>query len=310
MPPGIEQETTLMQDTTETLTDTPTERLDSPAAREVRAQDGHSPRLYRRFGKAERLGHVGLGISFIGLASTGLPLLYSQERWASGLARAMGGFEAMGFLHRFFAVVMIGLFVWHLAHVFRRIVVDRDWGMLWGPDSMVPQPRDAREIYQNVRYFLGKGDPPRFEHFTYWEKFDYWAVFWGMAIIGGSGLILWFPEFFTRFLPPWSLNLASLIHGLEAVLAVGFIFTIHLFHNNLRADKFPMDTVMFTGYVTEDELRRERPDEYDRLKREGRLAELETQPAPDALKAGRVYGAVVNTLGVLLVALMLYALFT
>ena len=175
---------------------------------------------------------------------------------------------------------------------------------------MVPQPRDARDIYQNLRYFLGKGEPPRFDRFTYWEKFDYWAVFWGMAIIGGSGLILWFPEFFTRFLPGWTLNLAVLIHGLEAVLAVGFIFTIHLFHNNLRAEKFPMDTVMFTGYVTEEELRHERPDEYDRLKREGRLAELEMQPAPAAIKAGRVYAIVVNTLGVLLVVLMLYALFT
>ena len=299
-----------MQDTPDTSTAIQTEPLDPPAAIETAELANRNPRLYRRFGKAERIGHIGLGISFIGLAITGLPLLYSQERWAGGLAQAMGGFEAMGFLHRFFAVVMIALFVWHLARVFRRIAVGRDWGMLWGPNSMVPQPRDAREIYQNVRYFLGRGERPRFERFTYWEKFDYWAVFWGMAIIGGSGLILWFPEFFTRFLPPWSLNLAALIHGLEAVLAVGFIFTIHLFHNNLRAEKFPMDTVMFTGYVTEDELRHERPDEYERLKREGRLAELETQPAPGALKAGRVYGVVVNSLGVMLVVLMLYALFS
>jgi cytochrome b subunit of formate dehydrogenase len=294
-----------MQETT----DTPSRPADLASTTEPGASGKGREPLYRRFGKAERIGHIGLGISFIGLAITGLPLLYSQEPWAGWIARTMGGFEATGFMHRFFALVMIVLFIWHLGRVFRRIIVDRDLGMLWGPYSMVPQPRDVRDVYQNIRYFLGKGEPPRFERYTYWEKFDYWAVFWGMAIIGGSGLILWFPEFFTRFLPGWTLNLAAVIHGLEAVLAVGFIFTIHLFHNNLRAEKFPMDTVMFTGYVTEEELRTERADEYERLQREGKLKELETEPAkPGLLTAGRTYGVVVNALGLILVGLMLYAL--
>ncbi|TVP83855.1 MAG: cytochrome C, partial [Thioalkalivibrio sp.] len=84
---------------------------------------------------------------------------------------------------------------------------------------------------------------------------------------------------------------------------------IHLFHNNLRAEKFPMDTVMFTGYVTEKELRTERADEYERLEREGKLAELEAEPVkPGLLHAGRAYGVVVNALGLILVGLMLYAL--
>ena len=48
----------------------------------------------------------------------------------------------------------------------------------------------------HIRWFVGGGPRPRFDRFTYWEKFDYWAVFWGMGIIGASGLLLWFPEFF------------------------------------------------------------------------------------------------------------------
>ena len=58
---------------------------------------------------------------------------------------------------------------------------------------MVPQPRDVRELHEHTRWFLGLGPRPEFDRYTYWEKFDYWAVFWGMLIIGGSGLILWFP---------------------------------------------------------------------------------------------------------------------
>jgi len=41
---------------------------------------------------------------------------------------------------------------------------------------------------------------------------------WGVAIIGGSGLLLWFPEFFAAFLPGWLFNVAMVVHGEEALL--------------------------------------------------------------------------------------------
>jgi cytochrome b subunit of formate dehydrogenase len=290
--------------------DTMQERTESMAqpASVAPAQAATQPRYYRRFDRPERIGHVALMISFVGLAITGLPLLFSEQPWAGWLARSLGGFEAAGFLHRFFAVVMVTLFVWHLARVFRRVAFEGDWGMLWGPRSMVPQPRDVREFYQHILFFLGLRDRPRFERYAYWEKFDYWAVFWGMAIIGGSGLIMWFPGFFTQFLPGWTLNLALLIHGAEALLAVGFIFTIHLFNNHLRAEKFPMDLVMFTGHVSEEELRTERPDEYERLRRQGTLADYETEPAkPGFVIAARVYGTVIILLGLFTLGLILYS---
>jgi hypothetical protein len=78
-----------------------------------------------------------------------------------------------------------------------------------------------------------------------------------MFIIGGSGLLLWFPVFFARFMPGWMFNIAALIHGEEALLAVGFIFTFHFFNGHLRPEKFPMDTVIFSGVVPERELMEE-----------------------------------------------------
>ena len=132
--------------------------------------------------------------------------------------------------------------------------------MLWGPTSMVPQPRDLRDLFAHFRWFVGQGPRPRFDRFTYWEKFDYWAVFWGMAIIGGSGLMLWFPEFFARMLPGWMFNVALLVHGEEALLAVGFIFTIHFFNGHLRPGEVPDGHGhLHRARVSEDELRDERP---------------------------------------------------
>ena len=67
------------------------------------------------------------------------------------------------------------------------------------------------------------------------------------------------------FLPGWMFNIATLVHGEEALLAVGFIFTIHFFNGHMRPEKFPMDPVIFTGRITEHEMLEERGAEYDRL---------------------------------------------
>jgi cytochrome b subunit of formate dehydrogenase len=270
-----------------------------------------APRHITRFSRTDRLMHGFLMFSFLGLALTGLPLLFSHTPWAGWLARILGGVTVAGVLHRFFAVILIGVFVLHVARLFRRVIADRDYSIFWGPSSMVPQPRDLRDLRGHVRWFLGRGPRPAFERYTYWEKFDYWAVFWGMAIIGGSGLMLWFPEQFSRVLPGWVFNIALLVHGEEALLAVGFIFTIHFFNGHLRPEKFPMDMVIFTGSVPEPELRHERAAEYDRLRASGDLERLEVPPpSPSTWRLGRAVGTIALTIGTALVILIVFALIT
>ncbi len=272
---------------------------------------GGDARYVLRFPRGFRLMHGLLMLSFLGLAATGLPLLFSEARWAAVLARLFGGFLVAGTLHRIFASLLIGLFTVHVWQLLHRVFVRKEYGILWGPASIVPQPRDVLEMVQHFRWFFGLGPRPRFDHFTYWEKFDYWAVFWGMAIIGTSGLLLWFPEFFGRVFPGWVFNVALLVHGEEALLAVGFIFTIHFFNSHLRPDKFPMDLVIFTGRVREDEFRVERPAEYERLAAAGRYEDHLTGPPPDALvRAGRIVGTIAVVVGLTLVVLIVYAFLT
>ena len=182
--------------------------------------------------------------------------------------------------------------------------------ILWGPDSMVPQPQDVIDIYRNFLWFIGRGPRPQFDRWTYWEKFDYWAVFWGMFVIGGSGLLLWFPVFFSKVLPGWMFNIAALVHGEEALLAVGFIFTFHFFNGHMRPAKFPMDTVIFTGRISEHELKGERAVEYARLAREGRLdAKVAPPPTQESLVFGWFIGGAALLLGIVAIALIVYSLF-
>jgi cytochrome b subunit of formate dehydrogenase len=263
----------------------------------------------RRFDDLDRRLHIFLMTSFLGLALTGLPLLFSERAWAKVLSKAFGGFRSAGALHRMFAVVMVSVFFVHLVRILKRLVLDKETTILWGPGSMVPQPRDLRDMVGHIRWFVGLGARPKFDRFTYWEKFDYWAVFWGMGIIGGSGFVLWFPKFWARFLPGDWFNVALLVHGEEALLATVFIFTIHFFNGHLRPEKFPMDTVIFTGVLPLEEVRHERPAEYERLVAEGRVAAIESPaPTPHQVRRGKTIGTVAVTVGLLLVSFTVYAL--
>lgn len=265
---------------------------------------------YVRFTVGQRTLHGILIVSFLGIVMTGIPLLYSESGWAAWLAHALGGFGVMGVLHRVFAIILTILFFYHLIQILYWVVVRKDWGVLWGPNSLMPQPRDIVDIVRHFLWFFGLGSKPRFGRFTYWEKFDYLAVFWGMPVIGITGYILWFDEFMARFIPGWWFNVALLIHGEEALLATAFIFTIHYFNTHLRPEKFPMDLVIFTGCVSEAELREERPEEYKHLLEEGRLASIRTEPPPIGLKVlGWIAGGAAVAIGLVLFILILIAVF-
>ena len=262
-------------------------------------------RYYFRFNLYHRMLHGMVIVSFLGLALTGLPLKYAQTGWGAWLSHALGGPFTTGYLHRFFAIVTFLYFSLHLGYVVR-LIITRQPGIFWGSESMVPQPRDLIQLYQHVRYFVGLGPRPRFGRWAYWEKFDYWAVFWGVSIIGASGLLLWFPTFFARSLPGWVFNVAIIVHSDEALLAVGFIFIVHFFNSHLRPEKFPMDAVIFTGRVSEEEFAHEHPAEYETLAREGRLARLAADPPPRWMRNfSRVVGFTSLAIGIVLVWLII-----
>jgi cytochrome b subunit of formate dehydrogenase len=268
-------------------------------------------KVYRRFNRVQRTLHLIMIISFFTLALTGMSLKFSYMEWASVLARLMGGFEAMGVLHRLGAVALFIIFLFHVGQVWRRKrFTGRTWLELFsGPDSILFQPRDIKEASGSIRWFFGLGERPRFGRFTYWEKFDYFAVFWGVMVSGSTGLMLWFPEVFTHIVPGWFVNVVTIIHSDEALLAVAFIFTIHFFNTHFRPDKFPMDPVIFTGRMTVKELQYDKPREYEEMKASGRLEKHLVDPLPQPLETGmKVFGAFALAVGLMLIGLIIYAM--
>jgi cytochrome b subunit of formate dehydrogenase len=169
--------------------------------------------------------------------------------------------------------------------------------------------RDWREFIGSMKWFIRKGERPEYGRWTYWEKFDYFAVFWGVAVIGSTGLILWFPTVFTRIMPGWMVNVATTIHSDEALLAVCFIFSVHFFNTHFRPEKFPIDTVIFTGGMPLEEFKQDRPREYQQLVENGELDKyLMAAPVPLAVKMWRRLGFTALGIGLCLIGLILYAM--
>jgi cytochrome b subunit of formate dehydrogenase len=265
-------------------------------------------RHFQRFKIAWRIAHLFFALSVMTLVLTGMAVQFAELPLSKAVMNAFGSPKVAGYVHRIAAAVMLGIFFLHLVHVVVRIGRNLGTWNWFGPTSFVPNLQDAKDAVAMFKWFFGLGPRPMFDRWTYWEKFDYWAVFWGMFIIGGSGLLLWFPMFFAKFLPGWMFNVATLVHGEEALLAVGFIFTIHFFNGHLRPEKFPMDTVIFTGRISEEELKDERAVQYERLQREGALAGKEA-PAPtlESRAFGWFVGGATMALGIVAIVLIVYS---
>ncbi|MBF0420960.1 MAG: cytochrome c3 family protein [Magnetococcales bacterium] len=261
----------------------------------------------KRFPALWRLGHLTFALSIMTLAFTGMTVLYPDAFWAPWVARFLGGASVMAVVHRVAAVTFTLVFFIHLVAVTYRIFwVSRDTFRWFGPTSLVPNLQDLKDFIAMVRWFVGKGPRPVFDHWTYWEKFDYWAPFWGMFIIGTSGLILWFPKLAGEFLPGWIFNVATVIHGEEAFLAVVFIFSVHFFNCHFRPSKFPLDIMMFVGRMPVDEFKLERRAEYQRLENSGQLETLLVPPPSTRMQFwSRVLGFTLITIGLTLLFITL-----
>ena len=238
--------------------------------------------LYRRFDRKQIVLHILVMVSFLGLSLTGLPLKFAGQGWAKLLIDLYGGPAQAGLLHR----VSGGLTLLYLAITVvmsgKFLFGNREAGgtftqRLLGPDSLCPNWRDLSDLIGMLRWFVFLGPKPCFERWTYWEKFDFLALFWGMLTIGASGLVLWFPDFFAAWLPGWMCCAATMIHTEVALLATGFIFTVHFFNTHGRPEKFPMNFVIFSGQISHQEMVEERSAQWQRYLEEGSTERFRVQ---------------------------------
>lgn len=224
---------------------------------------GHE-QVYQRFDIHQRIQHIGMFSSFIVLTITGLPIKFEQSRLSQGVVSMFGGFDNLFYVHLLGAVLMIFASVYHVIYL-----VFVPLGGKKQSFAIVPKSKDFKDLIQNLAYFLGfRKDPARFDRYSYKEKFDYWAVFWGMFIMAGSGLMMWYPQFFTRFLPRWVIDSSRYAHTDEAILAISAIFIWHFYNVHFNNRYFPMSKVWYVGNLTREEMEEDHPIELERIEKE------------------------------------------
>ncbi len=229
---------------------------------------GHSADALRsvvRFDIHQRAQHWFMLSGVILLGLTGWPLRGAGDAQAAEYSRAFlkifGGAQGAATWHRVGAVLIIISSLYHLFYLTflaarRRL-----------PFSMVPVPKDAIDMRDNILFMLGlKKERPQFDRYMYLEKFDYWAVFWGIVMMVGTGFVFWFPVFFAKYAPSWVITAAQIIHGEEATLAITFLFVVHFYNVHLKPSIFPMNWAWINGRISVEMLKHEHPVEYEKLK--------------------------------------------
>jgi formate dehydrogenase subunit gamma len=221
--------------------------------------------VFYRFGVNIRAQHFVLAISMVLLIVSGLPLRFHDSVVWKFIIFLVGGIDNSTFLHRVGASGLMIICVWHVGWLAFTREGRREF------IALLPMPKDLFDVIQNMKYFLRLSDEKAaFERFSYIEKFDYWAVYWGVVVMVGSGLLLWFQDITLRFLPKFILDIAKEMHRDEALLATLAIVIWHMYNAHLNPKKFPGTLVIWNGLMTKEEMLDEHPVEYERRMKKGR----------------------------------------
>lgn len=225
-------------------------------------------RLYPRFGFGFRILHIMLFTGVILASASGIPLKFAHADWAKTMTALMGGVEMRALIHKFAAVLLIAVGVAHLLSV---LIVD-NWRRPFWRHPMMVRLGDVLSFFQDLAYLVGRrAERAPQGRFSWHEKFDYWGAWWGMVILIGTGLVMWFKEVSLQYLSLAGFQVLWLVHGDEAMLAVLFLFIVHIYNVHANPEVFPMSTVWLHGKISMERMQREHSLE---------LAEAAVEPLP------------------------------
>ena len=186
--------------------------------------------------------HTVLTVLFIGLVYTGFVHRFPEAFFSWPFAVMPEGNAVRALLHRIFGWAFVVFFGVHL-------------GLLVGTSAGRGYARalwlawhDATDAAYQWLYNVGlrKSPPPR-RRWNYAEKAEYWALVWGSVVMAITGVMLVFSESMLRFLPKVWLDVAQVVHFLEAVLATLAIRVWHAYWAVFDPAEYPMNPAWLIG---------------------------------------------------------------
>lgn len=213
--------------------------------RKVRKHAG-AEHFTERFPMVARIVHFLLLSTFFVLVYTGFSLRYEWLRISTNATR--------GLIHRYAAVLFMIVCFAHVVHAFATAKGRKFLS------AMIPRVSDVTQFFRLMGIYLGLVKRKvTLSEFSYVEKLEYLALIWGSIVMAVTGVVMWFPELTGRLsgIPRWGIDVAALIHFLEAILATVAIILWHLYHVQFK-DGPGGNVSWITGKLTDSEMREEK----------------------------------------------------
>jgi len=233
----------------------------------------------KRFSRPRIIEHWTHVLTFSVLVCTGLSQKFYSLDVSQWIILHLGGIDNVRLIHRVTGLLFSLEIITHLAIIAIGIIYFQ-----WQP-SMLITKKDFTDVVHNIKYYLGlENAPTGGGRFTYKQKFEYWGILTGVLLMMFTGMTLWFPAVVTKFLPGEIIPAAKVLHTNEAFVVFLIIAIWHIYSAIFSPEVFPLDTSMFTGYLSKTRMLREHPDE---------LASMEEKPwendesYPDTLRSQR-----------------------
>jgi formate dehydrogenase gamma subunit len=216
-------------------------------------------KTFRRFSISQRWEHLILLLSVGILLITGLPQKYRATEWSQNFLSTPERMDWIRQIHHIAALILTAEVIYHLGKAFILMVRKRL------PGDILPNWQDVKDAFQMLKYLLFfSKQKPSFGKYNFEQKVTYWFLFFAIGIMTLTGFIIWFPEFFSLWIPGGVIPAAKLAHSTEAIVAGIFIVIWHFYHVHIER----LNLSIFTGRLSENEMKEHHQAEYLRLSAE------------------------------------------
>lgn len=214
----------------------------------------------RRFSAFRIAEHWVFMITFSILVITGLSQKFYSLDISMWLIFHLGGIDYVRLIHRYTGIVFIIITSLHIVIATAGIILKK-----WEP-SMIITKKDFRDLAHNIRYYLGAEEKPAIcGRYSYKQKFEYWGVMTSAFVMVATGLVLWLPTTFTKFVPGEVIPAAKVMHTNQGFLMFLIIALWHIYNAIFSPEIFPLDKSIFTGYISRERMLKEHPLELLRI---------------------------------------------
>ncbi len=219
------------------------------------AKSEGSSKLFVRLNPRENGQHIALLLLFMLLAVTGF-MAYATAGLSEQAAVRNIQLFIRSWTHRLAGIGLILLAVNHLYYVAstsagRRLFVD-----------MLPRLVDVSELAGTVLYYAGlRSQQPPSDRFNFRQKTVYYALWIGTTLLTLSGVALWTGQYLDKFV----VDVALVVHSMEAVLACLILMVRHLWDVYVRREEIPLTWTLRVPPADEEQMKEEFALHYDKV---------------------------------------------